>query len=301
VQRRGTFVIDIRALAYVVLDTTDLDAWRTLGRDVLGMCPVEADSSLAFKMDERALRIIVRQSDIDRYHTTAWEVSGDRAFDEAIECLAKTGIAVEIGSDAEAEARKVSRLIRFADPSGNHQELVCGFKTDFTRFQSPRGVSRFVTGDLGMGHTVLPAPDFARTYTFYTDVMGFGLADVLVHRPPAGAPQRIYFLHCNNGRHHSLALFEGDVPAGCVHLMVEVETMDEVGRCFDRMKAAGVKLMCTLGKHVNDEMTSFYLATPGGFAIEYGYGGKVIDWKRHVAFESTAVSLWGHDFSVGFG
>lgn len=294
-------MVDIRGLAYVVVDTTDLDAWRKVGRDVLGMCPVETGGSLGFKMDERAQRIAVRHSDIDRYHTTAWEVPSEGAFDEAVESIAGAGIAVEIGSEAEAEARKVSRLIRFSDPSGNRQELVCGFKSDFRRFQSPQGVPRFVTGDLGMGHTVLPAPEFERTCAFYTDIMGFGLADILIHRPPGGPPQRIYFLHCNNGRHHSLALFEGNVPAGCVHLMIEVETMDEVGRAYDRMKAAGVKLMCTLGKHVNDEMTSFYVATPGGFAIEFGYGGKVIDWSRHVAFESTAVSLWGHDFSVGFG
>jgi 3,4-dihydroxy-9,10-secoandrosta-1,3,5(10)-triene-9,17-dione 4,5-dioxygenase len=151
-----------------------------------------------------------------------------------------------------------------------------------------------------MGHTVLPAPDFDRTYAFLSDVMGFGLADILVHRPPGAPPQRIYFLHCNNGRHHSLALFEGEVPAGCVHLMVEVESMDEVGRAYDRVQKSGTKLMCTLGRHVNDEMISFYFATPSNFALEFGYGGRVIDWPRHVAFESSAVSLWGHDFSIGF-
>ena len=37
------------------------------------------------------------------------------------------------------------------------------------------------------------------------------------------------------------------------------------------------------------------------FAIEYGFGGRTIDWDRHTVFESTSVSLWGHDFSVGFG
>ncbi len=59
--------------------------------------------------------------------------------------------------------------------------------------------------------------------------------------------------------------------------------------------------MATLGKHTNDHMTSFYLMSPGGFAIEYGCGGRTIDWDHHTVFESTSVSLWGHDFSVGFG
>ncbi|MBU6252538.1 MAG: biphenyl 2,3-dioxygenase, partial [Alphaproteobacteria bacterium] len=51
----------------------------------------------------------------------------------------------------------------------------------------------------------------------------------------------------------------------------------------------------------NDHMTSFYMETPSGFALEYGYGGRTLDWDRHTIFESTSVSLWGHDFSVGFG
>ncbi len=83
--------------------------------------------------------------------------------------------------------------------------------------------------------------------------------------------------------------------------MVEVPTMDELGRAYDRMLAHDVRLMATLGKHTNDHMTSFYMATPGGFALEYGFGGRTIDWDRHTVFESTSVSLWGHDFSVGFG
>ena len=112
---------------------------------------------------------------------------------------------------------------------------------------------------------------------------------------------RIDFVHCDNGRHHSLALFEGTVPYGCVHMMVEVGSMDDVGRAYDRMLKSDTRLMATLGKHTNDHMTSFYMATPGGFALEYGYGGRTIDWDRHTVFESTTASLWGHDFSVGFG
>src|SRR3546814_7969244 len=55
--------------------------------------------------------------------------------------------------------------------------------------------------------------------------------------------------------------------------MVEVNQLTDVGRAYDRLKAQGVKLMATLGEHENDRMTSFYMMTPGNFAIEYGYGG----------------------------
>jgi 3,4-dihydroxy-9,10-secoandrosta-1,3,5(10)-triene-9,17-dione 4,5-dioxygenase len=88
--------------------------------------------------------------------------------------------------------------------------------------------------------------------------------------------------------------------SGCVHAMVEVPSMDEVGRGLDRVKQHGVKMSATLGRHCNDQMTSFYMKTPGGFDVEYGYGGLVVDWEKHSVYEATAVSLWGHDFSIGY-
>jgi 3,4-dihydroxy-9,10-secoandrosta-1,3,5(10)-triene-9,17-dione 4,5-dioxygenase len=42
---------------------------------------------------------------------------------------------------------------------------------------------------------------------------------------------------------------------------------------------------------------SFYVKTPGGFDIEYGTDGQVVDDATWVARESTAVSLWGHAFA----
>jgi hypothetical protein len=43
-------------------------------------------------------------------------------------------------------------------------------------------------------------------------------------------------------------------------------------------------------------MTSFYLKSPSGFFIEYGWGGRDIDvdtWKPHETFDGP--TLWGHD------
>ena len=71
------------------------------------------------------------------------------------------------------------------------------------------------------------------------------------------------------------------------------------GRAHDRRIAHDVPLSATLGQHLNDRMTSFYMKTPSGFDLEYGYGGLLVDWQDHSAFEFTRVSLWGHDFSVG--
>jgi 3,4-dihydroxy-9,10-secoandrosta-1,3,5(10)-triene-9,17-dione 4,5-dioxygenase len=48
-------------------------------------------------------------------------------------------------------------------------------------------------------------------------------------------------------------------------------------------------------------MVSFYLQTPAGFDIEYGTDGLLVDDATWVSRFTTAVSSWGHVFSVGGG
>ena len=204
-------------------------------------------------------------------------------------------------ADAEVcRQRGMQAIALVTDPSGNRHELGWGHLSDCQPFVSPQGVPRFVTGDMGMGHTVLPSPNFDASVAFFRDVLGFGLSDIFNFRPdPNGPAIRIHFLHCNNARHHSLAIAEYPVPSGCVHVMVEVDSMTEVGRAHDRMTARQVPISATLGQHLNDRMTSFYMKTPSGFDLEFGCGGLQVDWERHSPFEFTRVSIWGHDFSAG--
>ncbi len=297
-------MIDIRGLAYVVAETTDPSKWMHYGEQVLGAMASDAPGGGAYlKIDDRAFRIFAQPGNADCYFASGWEVADQRAFDSAVRDLESSGAQVIRATAGELEARMAQEMVWIRDPSGNRHEIVWGFRTDGARFVSSQGVSGFVTGELGMGHAVLPAPNFDQTWAFLRDVMGFGLTDILRLRftpDPQEPEKRIYFLHCNNPRHHSLALFEFPMPNGCVHLMLEVKSIDDVGRAYDRMLKNQVKLMATLGRHVNDEMISFYMATPGNFPIEYGCGGRVMDWSRHVVFEATAPSHWGHDFSVGF-
>ena len=79
--------------------------------------------------------------------------------------------------------------------------------------------------------------------------------------------------------------------------MVELFSLDDVGQCYDL--ALGERRSCigvTLGRHINDEVTSFYSNSPSGFMFEYGWGGRVIDVDNWQTEEVTwGPSMWGHD------
>ncbi|MFI8375387.1 VOC family protein [Pseudomonas helleri] len=294
-------MIDIRGLSYFVAESTDPVQWQRYAQDVLGMMVSEAPTGGVYvKMDERPFRMLVVPGGESRYLASGWELASERAFNAAMETLDQADVSWRLGTAEQCDQRGVQALLHVTDPSGNHHELSWGHRSDCQPFISPQGVPGFITGDMGLGHTVLPAPNFDATLAFAKEVLGFELSDIFNFRPdPSAPPIRIHFLHCKNSRHHSLALAEYPVPSGCVHVMVEVESMTEVGRAYDRSIAHSVPQSATLGQHLNDRMTSFYMKTPSGFDLEYGYGGLLVDWQEHSAFEFTRVSLWGHDFSVG--
>lgn len=288
-----------QSLAYIVAESSDLSKWQHYGEQMLGVQTHVNNGELHLKVDERDHRIAVVQGDQDRYRASGWEMANDGDFDAAVAALKAANITVTEGDGAP---RGFSRLARFADPDGNTHELVTGYCGKASPFKSPIGVEGFKTGRYGMGHTVLPAPaHFDATLKLFRDVLGMGLSDVFNFQPGPDAPvMRIYFLHGASGRHHSLALAEMPIPTGCVHVMLEVNQLTDVGKAHDRRPQQNVKLMATLGEHENDRMTSFYMLTPSNFALEYGWGGIEVDPATWQTTQTERVSIWGHDFSVGF-
>ena len=297
----------IKSLGYVGVTSGQLEAWQQFATGVLGLQDVSADlgaesGEAFFKIDDHPYRLFVTPGDNETLAVCGWETHSAQGLDEVADALGKAGVDFSWGSPELIARRRVQNLLSFTDPAGNHHEAFWGVVSDFSVFNSATGVSGFVTGDQGLGHIVLPAPNFDDTAAFFTDVLGFGLSDLMKLRftpDPEEPLKRLWFMHCNR-RHHSLGLFEMPMPAGCVHLMLEVNEIDEVGRCNDRRIAAGVKLTGTLGRHANDHMLSFYMRSPSGFDVEYGADGRTIeDWSDYAVFESTVASFWGHDFSVG--
>jgi 3,4-dihydroxy-9,10-secoandrosta-1,3,5(10)-triene-9,17-dione 4,5-dioxygenase len=272
------------------------------GTSVLGLMDAEredAGGARFLRMDDHPFRLMIEPGEADRLIAAGLEYPTESAWRATCDALAAAGHTVDAGAPEEARRRCVTAFATAQDPSGNTLELYWGRELDYVPLNSAAGVPGFVTtfqrtGDLGFGHLVLPAPEFDATSSFYTDLIGMGITDVLY--PPGMEGAKIHFMHANNPRQHSLALFSGPHPLGIVHMMVEVETLDEVGKAMDRAKAAGTHFLATLGRHVNDNMCSIYILAPGGIAVEFGYDGLLIDPETHVATVSSEGDLWGHEY-----
>ncbi len=293
----------IRSLGYLRVESADVAAWREFGVRVLGMTEGRGPDADAvyLRMDDFPARLVILPGGQDRLLATGWEVADEGALAEVEHELAAAGLPAKAGTSAECAERRVAQLLRAEDPSGNSLEIFCGAALDTRPFVSAQGV-QFVTGDLGLGHAVLPVTDDEAAVRFYRDVLGFRLRDSmrmapeLFGRPAGGPPLFMRFLGCNP-RHHSLALAPFPAGSGIVHLMIEVATLDDVGRALDRCSRRGAPVSASLGRHANDQMVSFYARTPGGFDVEYGTDGQLVDDAAWVSRETTAISLWGHRFA----
>ncbi|MER7015257.1 VOC family protein [Saccharopolyspora sp. NPDC000359] len=291
----------IRGLGYLTVQTQDLPRWRELTVDALGFQEATGPNpdGLHLRMDERAARLVVLPGDADKVLAVGWEVRDQFALAEVSRAVEAAGTAVRTLSQAECDERRVEAAITFEDPSGTPLEVFFGPVLDHSPLLT-KHAHEFVTGEQGMGHVVLPTTCPDETVEFYTEVLGFLPRGAIRLGGPAtdAPPRRVRFMGVNQ-RHHSLAVCPAPhgEPPGLVHLMVEADGIDAVGRALDEVNRRGFSLSSTLGRHTNDKMISFYVRAPGGWDIEYGCDGMLVDETSYTAEEITADSYWGHDWS----
>jgi len=281
----------LQALGYIGIRTRKLEDWSAYATRFLGLQLVERSrNALAFRMDDRKQRIVVEEELGEGPAFYGWEVENAKALDDLAARLERSGVSVARGSRALADERRVKDLIVFSDPIGNRLEIFHGAEIATDPFRPGRAISGFRTGALGMGHAVLTAERLDDVLPFYQDVLGFKPSDYILK------PFKAYFFHVNP-RHHSLAFIDTG-KNGIHHLMMETCYLDDVGQAYDLALRKPEMIGTTLGRHVNDEVTSFYSWSPSEFLVEYGWGGRTIEpatWTPHERTEGP--SLWGHDRS----
>lgn len=292
-------MMSIECLGYIGIAAADLASWSNFGTQVLGMAQQETeDGNLRFRYDDQLWRIEVVPGDGDDIIFAGFEVSGPESLEAARNRLTEAGVKFIEGSTNLKIQRGVLDLIHCQDPQGMIVEIYYGpsMATELP-FVSPAGVSSFVTGEQGMGHIFLQAQNIDELRGFYKNALGFKLTDIIEITPAPGVTADLEFYHCNP-RHHTIGMAVAMTPKILHHFMLQGNSMNDVGFAYDRAEDSGTLIKATIGCHTNDQVVSFYVETPSGFDVEFGFGGVTIHeaWRttRHVK-----PSSWGHKGLAG--
>ena len=283
-------------VAYLGVETADPTAFGEFLANVVGLVPGEPTSDAAgtWRNDERVHRLIVQAGPANDAAFVGFEATSRDAYERAVERVRSAGVPFTEGTAGDRAARRVEELIRVEAPWGVPVEIVFGLATAREPFDSPLVPGGFVTKGMGFGHVVFITTDLEAADRFATSVIGLRQSDWL-ETDLGGIPLNVRFYHCNP-RHHSLALgaVPFELPQKLHHVMVETVSQDNVGNAFDRAWNAGLPIANALGKHDNDKMFSFYVVTPAGFQLEFGYGARTVDdpWTDNRRY--GRISEWGH-------
>jgi 2,3-dihydroxybiphenyl 1,2-dioxygenase len=283
-------------LAYLGIEVPDPKALTPFFGDVIGLVPGEPAirGAVTWRDDDKAHRLIIQPGPANDAAFMGFEAVDAGAFDGVIGRLRAAGYDVSDVDDGDRVERRVARLVRTMAPWGVRVELVQQLEEASTPFSSPLVPGGFLTNGVGFGHVVFATTAFDDSRAF-VDALGFRHSDWLQMEIAEGIELEVHFYHCN-ARHHTIALAKApfEFAQKLHHVMFELNERDDVGAAFDRAWATDLAIPNGLGRHDNDRMFSFYVASPAGFLVEVGHGARTItdDWRDDHRYDR--ISAWGH-------
>lgn len=284
--------VRVTELGYLGFEVSDLDAWRTLAAEVLGMEFIVEGEGARVRLDYWHQRLILTKGPSDDLAFAGFRLPGPEEFWAMRRQLEQIGVTHSVAPDSEAEDRCVLELMRLEDPAGVPIEIFHGPQVDRHAPMHPgRGMhGHFKAGECGMGHIVIRDRGREASDRFYREALGMrGSIEARVKFN--GQNIAPVFMHCNP-RGHSVAFGVPNVTKRLQHFMVEVDHLDDVGLALERCKERQIPILMGLGRHQNDQMVSFYVQTPSGFFLEYGWGGQ--ESLRQSEYNASG-QVWGHE------
>jgi 2,3-dihydroxybiphenyl 1,2-dioxygenase len=284
-------------LAYIGIEVPDPSTLTEFFADLIGLVPGEpvGGGVVTWRNDDKAHRVILTSGPANDATFLGFEAVDAAAFDATTERLQSAGFPLTEATDEVIAARRVDRLVQTVSPWGVTVELVCGLAAAENPYSSALMPGGFLTEGVGFGHAVFATTDFDQSHAFLVDGLGMAQSDWIELELAAGIELKVHFYHCNT-RHHTVALAKApfELPQKLHHLMFETNSRDDVGAAFDRVWATDLAIPNGLGRHDNDGMFSFYVASPSGFLTEVGHGARIVseDWDDNRRYDR--ISSWGH-------
>lgn len=290
-------LFDAVTLGYLVVESARLDDWRQFGEDALGMELAHRDAhTLALRMDRHQRRLIVQAGPGEDVLAIGWQLRDQAALDEVLARLRRRGIAVSAASAEQARTRGVAGYWQCTGPKGLGIEL---FTTPLLNEAPLRmRTSAFVTGQSGMGHVAITSRRPEAMLAFWHDIFDARHSDDIVAHI-SGLTLDIRFLRLNP-RHHSIAVActrgrrMDPIRTRIQHFNVQAATLDDLSAAYVRCRQLGYPIVLGMGQHTNDKELSFYVRSPSGFEIEYGWQPIQVDEQAWQPSVHQGISIWGH-------
>ena len=285
-------------LAYLGIEVPDPAALTPFFGDVIGLLPGDdgrPPGTVTWRNDGKAHRLIIQPGPANDAVFMGFEVVDGATFDGVADRLVHLGYEITEAPNANTIGRGVTRMANTTAPWGVEVELVQGLQEATTPFASELMPGGFSTKGVGFGHAVFATTALDESHEFLVEGLGFAQSDWLETEIAGGIKLEVHFYHCNR-RHHTIALVKApfELPQKLHHVMVETNERDDVGAAFDRAWDSDLAIANGLGRHDNDGMFSFYVASPAGFLVEVGHGARVITepWDDNRRYDR--ISAWGH-------
>ncbi len=279
-------------IARIAVGVPDRKQWEDFSEEVLGLPTFRSkDGRQSYaRVDDRHHRFALRDAAEPTLDCVAFDVGGSAALVEWERDLARQRVGFSHVDAERCRDAHLAAALELQDPDGHVLWLGHGFAAAHEPLRTTRPLAL-----LRLGHVLLTVADTARSHDFYTSVLGFRLSDWVCISDTV----RLCFLRVNE-RHHTLAL--GPCAPGASprlqHAMLEVETLDDVMRSYHHARLRGAPIGMGPGKHPNCQTIHCYVQTPGGFAIEFGFGHRRIDeesYEPKLFPPGTPVDVWGGD------
>ncbi len=291
-------------MGYTLVESRRADQWYRFTKEALGMHVQRDAGALVCRLDEHARRIIVVDGPAEDIAALGYQLDDEATLQVVLQRLRERSVDVAEGDAAGAALRGVERYWRVIGPKGMPIEF-------FTRpilSVEPLDMlaSGFCTGASGMGHVAITSCRPDAMMAFWQQIFDARISDRIEDRV-SGLRMDFTFMRLNE-RHHSVAVActrgirLDPIRTRIHHVNIQPAQLEDLSAAYVRCRKLGFRIANAVGQHPNDRELSFYVETPSGFLLEYGWAPIAVDETSWVTALHQGISVWGHepkDITIG--
>ncbi|MGQ0698400.1 MAG: VOC family protein [Panacagrimonas sp.] len=253
-----------RRFGYLVLDVTDIEKTTHFATEVFALDPAgtTAGGGRFFRCGPKHHDILLRPASVPAFVRAALELETENDLDLAFAHFSKLGWAPKWVAAEETKELGLERALRIREPvNGTEWEYYARMS-----YNSSPLKNRMTEFQGGM-HFGLLLPNAKATADMMVENMGFAVSDYLEGWPIALLRAR------PNPNHHSFApVSHPGGKLGFHHVAFMVNTIDDIGKLFNRVKRMGVKVQFGMGRHPTSGSIHLYIYDPDNMVWEYTLG-----------------------------